>query len=219
MNKLLNQILEYGSLNCVHCGSFFVGKSMLCSYCEKVLFLQCSVTKLWENEEEGVPFYSLFSWEQDKSVILNRLIMNLKGDKQARANQYFGKIISTRLKEMISANDKVLVCPCPSWSQNKDHAYYLATEISAGFMTDLKFPLLNGIKKQESKNLSKSERMKNIEQRFIINERFFEKFTQPHQTTLLFVDDVITTRATLLAAREKLKDFKQIMGVSLAFRR
>lgn len=219
MFKLLNRVSKCGLSNCLHCGSFLVGNSLLCSYCEKILFLQCSVNELWKNEEQGIPYYSLFSWEQDKNLILNKLILNLKGAKQQKAYSYFGKIISKRLSKEFSQNNKVLICPCPSWGENKDHAYFLAQEISMNMGFDMVKPLLNGIKKQESKQLSKVERIKNIEERFIINDDFFEKFTQANHTTIVFVDDVITTGATLLAASKKLKDFKQKIGVSLAFRR
>jgi predicted amidophosphoribosyltransferase len=174
---------------------------------------------LWENEIKGKIFLSLFSWEQDQNLILNQLIMNLKGSKQERAYKYYGKIIATKLSAVISKADNWLICPCPSWNYQKDHAYYLAKALSEELGISLAFPLSNGIRKTESKELSKSERLNNVSERFIINNGFFEKFTGANETHILFVDDVITTGATLLAASEKLKDFKQIIGISLAFRR
>lgn len=213
------QLLCLGSENCIHCGSFLVKPSLLCEYCERILFLQCSLQSLWENEIKGKKILSLFSWEQDHNLILNQLIMNLKGSKQESAYKYYGKIIATRLRMAFPGGAKLVICPCPSWNHQKDHAYYLAKTISDELGVSLVFPLLNGIKKTESKDLSKAERLRNIGERFIINDKFFEKFTKANETQILFIDDVITTGATLLAASEKLKDFKQIIGISLAFRR
>lgn len=224
VRNLINNInwqafLCLGTENCIHCGSLLVKPSLLCEYCEKILFLQCSLQNLWENEIKAKKFLSLFSWEQDQNLILNKLIMNLKGSKQERAYKYYGKLIAARLRTILPIDDRLLICPCPSWSYQKDHAYYLAKALSDELGVSLGFPLLNGIKKAESKELSKSERLRNVGERFIINENFFEKFTKANETQILFVDDVITTGATLLAASEKLKDFKQIIGISLAFRR
>lgn len=218
-NNSWKQFWEWGLVNCIHCGSYFVKDSLLCPYCENLLFVDAGSLSLFEQEKNLIKTYGLLSWRQDQNRILNKLILNLKGNGQGRGWRYFSDHIALNLKKKIIINSEDIICPCPSWNGEKDHASLFAEALSRQLKLKM-YPLLkNSQQMSKSKELTRLERLRNRDKRFEIKEDVFEKITDPYRRKVLFVDDVITTGATLSAANEKLKDFKQIIGVCLAFRR
>lgn len=213
------QLWQWGINNCIHCGSYFVNNSLLCPYCENLLFVEAGSLSLFELEKERAKTFGLLSWRQDQNLILNKLILNLKGNKQAKAWNYFSHRVALNLKEKITLSSEDVICPCPSWSGNKDHASLFAEALAREMNLKSYHLLKNSQQVSKSKELTRLERLRYSSQRFEIRGEIFEKITDPHRKKVLFVDDVITTGATLSAASEKLKDFKQIIGICLAFRR
>lgn len=217
--------LMIGMRSCIHCESFLVRKSLLCYFCESKLFsLSCS-EGLYHHFEHQVSCFSLLSWERDQNIILNRLIPNLKGKRQRKAWSYFAKLIAYELSRQsprtlgFSLNEELLIVPCPSRKKVNDHAFFLAQ----GLSEELKVPLVKTMEfgkfNSESKKMKRADRL--AIQKLTLSKVESEKplIHNKADITVLFVDDVITTGATLKAANLLHKEYKNFIAISLAFRR
>lgn len=214
----IEKFLELGLKNCIHCGSYLPRPSLLCTVCERNLFNLSGSKEMHEFHIQKYKCYSLFRWEKDRNKILNKLILNLKGPQQRQSWKYFADMIAEKLREFQELKNNIIITYCPNYQDTWDHAgwfsYYLSKKMGVERLQTLKIKTNN-----ESKTMNKSERIALKEEKFEKIESVFEKITDIENTQVLFVDDVITTGATLLAASEKHKDFKEFIGLSLAFRR
>ena len=214
----LKKWLWLGLTNCLHCDSYIVGSSMLCKYCETELFKVSCPEGIYKHKVSEIFCYSLFSWERDQNRILNKLMLALKGTKKKTAWKYFARIMAHELTPFFKAKEKIVVVPCPNFSESEDHAGLFAKYLAENLNYELKKTLKVNLA-GESKELNKKQRIQLLNGKYAKNHECIEKITDKQDTKVLFVDDVITTGATLLAAHEFHKEFKGFVAVSLAFRR
>ncbi len=214
----LKSFLYYGLKNCANCGSYRAKESLLCEICEENLFKYSCPNGIHLHEINKISCFSLFSWERDQNKILNKLILELKGTAKKEAWLFYARIMYYELVHLLKSKEKLIIVPCPNFSQKEDHSGLFAKGLAR--LLDCEVIQAIHVKSSfKSKELSKIERLNNLNDRFEANGELIEKITGKDKTKILFVDDVITTGATLLAMSDFYKEFQSIIGISLAFRR
>ncbi|OYZ24680.1 MAG: hypothetical protein B7Y39_00440 [Bdellovibrio sp. 28-41-41] len=206
------EFLSIGLHSCLHCGSFSVWESLLCFQCERKLF-EVSMNQIeFSREVKNITCLSLFRWQKDRNRILNRLSMALKGQFQGPAwNYYAERFLDEWLKQDTLAISAVFV-PCPAINDAHDHAYLFAKALAK--LTGI--PLLNALQRvdvKEQKRMSRLERQRLLETKFVLRPNINEKFSHVY-----FVDDIITTGTTIQAAKEHLKKLGHVKALSLIIR-
>lgn len=203
-------IYKVGRL-CPHCGSFFPRNSLFCYPCEKDLLHRC---RSKENnqiyfQKKAIPIISLFDWIPNESRKLSLLITLLKNGQPESAFKFYSRMLAN---ELIKYNlpDAVIV-PAPAKNPElKDHAFVLAKSLSEQLQLPMKSILLRPEGHAEQKELGRSERFK----KELLNP---EKFST--SKTLIFIDDVVTTGATAVAAYKALSRPQSFLVCCLASRR
>ncbi|GIL17123.1 MAG: hypothetical protein BroJett040_08740 [Oligoflexia bacterium] len=189
MQRVLQKI--YLSLqSCLNCGSQVrISELLLCPDCqEKILF--------YSDQDQGIDRLSLYTWIPNRSSIVSRVVMNLKGHHYMFVYLAYADLLLERAKQKeirISA-DTIIVPAPPRRTGDRDHAHHLAEAISLRTGCVLALALERESAEMQ-KNLSRQERQKS-------QMKLHEKFTQDavRGRGILFVDDIITTGATARAA-------------------
>lgn len=192
MNTVYQFIHKLGR-GCLNCESWICGTSLLCPKCEDRFLRKrshhCSKLKVGEFR---LPSFSLFDWIPDKNRCLSLLVKQLKGGMLPEASQYWGEILALqRLKSKITQAPKIIM-PAPAKRRGDyDHAYHLALGISkiTGWPISLGFERKQEV---ETKGLDRYLRGR-------ISMENHEKITPG--TCVIFVDDVVTTGSTAMAAQ------------------
>lgn len=210
---MLAEILSIGLNNCLQCGSFAVRKSMLCSSCEVSLFKNSFQSAEFSGEVHKIPCFGLFQWYRDRNRILNRLSLALKGGRQRKAWDHYAELFLLEWLKAEAIPSSVVLVPCPSHKGGPDHAYWFAEALSR----KTGIPLCNYLEcvdVNEQKKLSRQERQRLISLKFRLKQDINEKFSRVY-----FVDDIITTGATVFAAHSLLKKLGPVKGIALLIRR
>lgn len=181
---------------CAHCGCQFTEIHLFCRTCwAKIDFEQSSPEELrqWSYD---IVVYSLYSWREQKQV--HSLIYGLKGGGLPEAFEYLAtRFLAQRSLVSSLDNDSTVIIPAPaSEAFAQDHAYEWGLQLARLMGVRLLNPL-NRVESAPQKSLKKQERLaKKISVSKGLELHDFEK--------IIFVDDVITTGGTALAAYEAL---------------
>lgn len=196
--------------NCKHCGlGYFANNfSPVDLFCKKCwLKLEKTKAPLQARyfKAENLSVRTLYLW-REKDSIVGDLIQGLKGGTPRDVLRRLTEEMSFRF---FNGNDYVIVPVPPSKVGEKDHAFMMAKFISEG----LGLPLWNGLawvnKKQSQKFSSKTER-------FEVTMK--KTLRLPTRHGIILVDDLITTGATILAAKHVIKSLNPIEVWTLACR-
>ena len=172
----------------MHCGAWFARDSLFCRDCENIL---------WERHIETRPDYiedltieSLFHWRPDEDRQISKLLKSLKGGILDESFEYYAQEFLTQKKPSQLPVKTVLV-PCPG--KRPDHAWALAFQ----FSKLLSLPISDILEKphgqkKHQKDKSKHERSR---LRFSCQETMRDKH-------VIFIDDIVTTGASVKAARK-----------------
>lgn len=188
---------------CFHCGSFFSGKSLFCRSCEK---------RLWDRHQdrhisqlEDFKMICLFEWIPDEDRQVSKLLATLKGGRIPSAFYFYAKEFISRKKPILPDGDIVLI-PCPG--KRPDHASVLTSV----FAEILALPSDDCLEKEKNQIAQKK---KNRKQR--ANLRFFchSAMAKKH---VIFIDDIVTSGATIRAARKAIGPCQSFQVWSLARR-
>lgn len=184
--------------SCLNCESWRSTESLLCPECLEQ-FCQRRVRTPDQIEIQGriTKCHALFDWVPDQNRCLSLLLKQLKGGRLSCASHYWGDLLTTQalsLKKRRRLQSVVLV-PAPAKRRgDRDHAYLLAEKIAE--ITG--WPIYGGLERSmaiETKSLNRSRRAKMTMQNH-------EKITA--NSCVIFVDDVVTTGSTAMAAKRAL---------------
>ena len=210
---MMSHLISIGFNNCLQCGSFAFRQSMLCRVCENNLFNSAYKPDLFESEVNQIPCMTLFRWQQDRNRILNRLSLGLKGTGQKAAWCYYASCVVQNWLARETPPQNSVIVPCPAVSDRHDHAYLFAEALSQ--LTGI--PLIMALEKTvegPQKNLTRRERVFRSGYQFRLRNNICEKFSRVY-----FVDDIITTGATVSAANTHLRALGRVKAISLIIRR
>jgi ComF family protein len=209
-NKLSNYLHGIAQLiyplQCNGCGSDLVSKeNLLCLPCLQKL-PETNFHSIADNYVEKI-FYgrlpiaaatSLFFFSKDS--LLQHLLHQLKYKGNQDIGFYFGKMLGRRFKETNRFNGIDFITPIPlSKKRLQKRGYNQAMALSKGLSEELQIPILDNltIRKKDNEtqtNKSRTERWENMQDCFFVeNEKAVE------DKSILLVDDVITTGATIEA--------------------
>jgi len=196
---------------CVNCGRL---NCFICEYCfEQIEFYIFPIKLKLENKylDEA---HALFKYQQPAS----KLITTLKYQSVKNLGFFLGKLIY----ECIDVPNADLITFVPIHKKRFSERGFNQTELIAQKLADsVKIPhcaLLN--KSQNSKHQAslknKTERLKNLSNSFTINPKITKNIYQ--NKTILIIDDVLTTGATLNECAKVLKEngIKKVIGLTVA---
>jgi predicted amidophosphoribosyltransferase len=195
---------------CSICESFCCLKSGLCRVCENYLIHKISQApnnRIYLNEEIEVIY--LLTWNQKNNELISRLIHSMKGTQGKSEWIFWAQFLSF---EAGAEGDAILI-PAPSSQLNlSDHAFLFAESLSQITGLELKRGLIKE-PQQSQKKLNKNERSKIKLQS---NLEFSE--AEITERSYIFIDDVCTTGATILAAHEALGKPDNFKAIVLVYR-
>lgn len=173
---------------CINCGSWSVKKNLFCEACSFLLIEKMRAPNAIQLQNFKVE--ALFLWQPGQSDSLSRLVLDLKSSNKNAWQYYAQKFLEIRRK--FSSNSILISSLSLS---GKKHAQNWGESLShiAGI------PHVVGLKICENKsvNLTQKELSK-----LARRNRQFENIAElsSQSRNIIFVDDVVTTGATALAA-------------------
>lgn len=210
----------FGLRACLYCGSLERQADGLCGVCSEDLWSWQSETRgLFKNRlQKTLEVCSLFYWVPGQQEVLSRLLHALKGPGGSKlwenyAEEFWRRHLQSYAESHVPAH---LLIPSPAASSERDHAAFftqgLAALSGAKIYSCLKKPAVS------------SQKRKNRAQRLTLALEWSEGFTkadflrQSASKKVIFVDDVVTTGATALAAWKTLGKPRDFAVWSLAYR-
>jgi len=210
---------------------FCIGCSNKLKESEKIICLTCNSNfevanenriqnefqRKFNNDNLIKDFSSAFVFYDDSEI--QKLIHSLKYDQNFLIGKFLGRKTAQILIKNIESWNADLIIPIPLHSLRKaDRGFNQASEIAKGISQKIKIPQKSNIVRrhrftQTQTQLTFSERKNNIEGAFTLrkNKQIIDK-------TIILVDDVITTGATISECAKLLKEngAKNIYAVSVA---
>ncbi len=211
--SLIKKIWNYEPRSCLKCGSFAVNKSLFCNYCFSELYEPGE--SLYFRNDPVETFY-LFNWIPMESDSLSFLLRQLKGSQQIIAWRYYAKLFWKEIyvHNILQFEGKdVLLVPSPSkFPGQPDHAEIFCKNLSefSGI------PMASILQRKDVSEQKKKRKKDRLNDRVKLIENFSaNNISGKH---VIFVDDILTTGGTALAARKALGVVKNFTVWSLASR-
>jgi ComF family protein len=207
--------------NCLGCGSDVLSeKSMLCLRC--ISSLPYTGFETIENN----PVENIFrgrvavksaasTFYFSKGHLIQQLIHQLKYKGNKEVGQYLGALMGKKLLQSGRFSNIDYLIPLPLYADKEfKRGFNQSTIICNGITEVIQVPVMNNnvIRQKYTDTQTKkhrAERWKNVEGSFAIQEPL-----KLHGKSILLVDDVITTGATLEACSQCLQ---QLPGISISF--
>lgn len=200
---MLTKIAPFQSLvknvrSCTNCGSFNCKQFCLCQPCWSFLKNRESdlvFSHLDRRAKARLEIKSLFEWEPDENRPLSLLLQTLKGGPFPSDFDVIAQEFHRRFHLSNKCTKPLVLVPAPPRGNQRDHAQCWAEALQRTFGG----AIVNGLRRigpQEQKELSRNDRYR-------LRLEGIEKFTGFDQQ-VVFVDDVVTTGATVFAAYKAL---------------
>lgn len=148
---------------------------------------------------------SLFEWIPDQDRQVSKLMASFKGGKLKTPLKYYACEFLSRRRPRLPKGEIILV-PCPG--KRPDHAWALADH----FSQILGLKVRDILKKEENQLAQKRKsRRQRADLRFFCHSTVSEKH-------VIFIDDIVTSGATIRAARKAIGPCQSFQVWSLARR-
>lgn len=194
---------------CVFCSAAPRRRYPICSNCAGKLEELYLPMKQICTDQWGFPLLSLFDWQDDK-LALPRLVMALKQGAHPSLWDFLADIFVDQLGSFRVQLNNPLFVPIPSrMSATKDHAYLWAQSLSQRLGGEVRL-LLRRADSTQQKRKSREERT------HIQFERVGELGNSFR--TVVMVDDLVASGATMRAAIATFPAEKEALGFSLVRR-
>lgn len=205
--------LWFGLSGCLYCGSLGRNADGLCAVCSEDLWeWQRKTGGLFHQKIHKLEVQALFRWLPGKQEVLSRLLRALKGEGGEKLWRiYAEEFLRLRIPDKASSKAKpFLLIPAPSRTGKEDHARYFAKALiqlglNAEICNCLSRGNVKGSQKKRSRRLRQKARLEWAEN-FTLSD-FNAKSVGKH---IIFIDDVVTTGSTAMAAwktLDKPRDF------------
>ena len=178
---------------CAVCSSAFPPIDYLCEACWRDLDRIRNRGPWLAQPGYPFPVYSLLTWTRENDAIVRPLIYGLKGGYQLQAYEKLSQLLSHERNLKPNQLKPFFLHP-PARTERADHSEVLASLFAESWKTDI-CKLETDDSERSQKQLTRSER---ATRRFeeVIGRARYEDPAAPR----IFVDDVITTGATAIAA-------------------
>ncbi|MCB9802876.1 ComF family protein [Candidatus Nomurabacteria bacterium] len=212
--KILKNILDYiWPQFCLLCKK---EGFLCCPDCQNSLKFLPLDYQAWP--EEDFTFEHCYVCLDYHQELTQKLIKTFKYQYLQNISEILIKILAQQISR-IQLPKNTLITNVPLHKKKKRQRGFDQTEILAqGLAKKINLPYLKLLKRQKftspQAQLSKTERQKNVSDAFVINKNLnFET-----NSTIILIDDVATTGATLNQAAKVLKDngFQKIIALTLA---
>lgn len=156
----------------------------------------------------------LIDWHDENDKWMRLLIQSLKGDYESPLFDILSQEFWHRLRQIPSISRDVPFCfiPCPAKSFKQDHGVFFCAQLSR----HMRFPMRNILQHCSSNSNQKNKNILLRRQKIF---KLIDKESIPKDHSLVFVDDVLTTGSTALAAYKALGKPQPFMAWSLFYRR
>ena len=201
---------------CLGCGAFSVQESLFCSVCwEFDLDPRRLKYDSHMRTPQGFPHFYLFRWRPGESDALSNLIVALKEHRLESTFDFYARYLLQRT--WIEGSE--IFVPAPSSHPSRKHAQNLAKALVRLTGLEMRDPLVHHDGAQQ-KDRTKAQR-KTLQ--FLTNENLtWLKTARPpepnQEPRIVFVDDVLTTGSTAMAAYRALGRPAKFAVLSLLYR-
>jgi predicted amidophosphoribosyltransferase len=197
--------------SCAVCASFLPPIDIICDGCKRKLFAMAEVT-VTPKSKQALPFEvrSVLEWNHENDFLVRPLLHAMKGGPSAE----FVRALSLVLIADRRIRNPVFI---PAPSSKKDHAYLLAKIVSGFYGGNMLQPLepTGDLRRQRDKSKEDRETRQFRIKADMVN--LIDELKDQGKR-FVFIDDVITTGATVRAAFEALGRPKKFEAWSLARR-
>ncbi len=198
---------------CAGCGCWLFVKRWLCSDCEQLLLHLVGAGPVSVVEPLG-RIHRVWSWGEDGSEQVSSLLDSLKGCPPAWAMQPWSRVLAERIVTPVlakrgTAGSWTVVPAPPRPPREFDHAHILARQVAENLGMAF-YPKLTRPSAPPQRQLTKQERAG-------IRLSLCRGARAP-KGQILFVDDVLTTGATAVAAWRALGEPNDFLIAVLAYR-
>ncbi len=231
--KFFERILFYISVpKCVYCGEllerddkglckkcknlYIDVKERNCSICSKPLY-NCDCTSHYLESHFVHRLVKVFRYKSGESTQSNKLIYNLKREGRRDVVDFLAEELTTSIKASLKINESIVITSIPRRRRAKakygiDHSEKLARAVARNLSVGYIRTLKSLAKKPQKKAENIDERIENA--RFKLKD----KNLNLTQKTVIIIDDIVTTGASMGAAAFNLKALgpKRIIGATLS---
>jgi predicted amidophosphoribosyltransferase len=206
IKELWNYIHLWGRC-CASCGAAQCGDSQFCQSCESDLWKLHPTVRQFDLASTYIPATALFDWFPDDDRKVSKLMISLKGGEPSNAFRFYAEIFASRIATANIPSEAVLV-PCPG-SKDRRHAQAFAENLGQ----ILGLPILH-VLEHTSDYRSQKQKSRSERQRITFNCH-----TTLGRKHVIFIDDIVTTGATAVAAKRALGKTRGFEVWCLAHRR